>query len=82
MKKKLIVSVDWFFQLTIRIVVCPFVFCTILTRNIMNVFYFTFMFIVFGGEHISYVAKDKKKIYDIYKKVEELLKNENHGTIN
>ena len=74
MKKRLMIVVDSLFQILIRIVVCPFVFCTILTRNLINAFYFTAMFIVFGGEHISYVAKEKKQIYDIYKKVEDLLK--------
>lgn len=67
-------KIDLILKIVLRILVCPFVFCTVFIRMLYNPFYFTAMFLIYGGEHISYVAKDKKQIYDIYT---ELVNNKN-----
>jgi hypothetical protein len=66
------IKVDLILTIVLRVLVCPFVFCTVFIRMLYNPFYFTAMFLLYGGEHISYVAKDKKQIYDLY---QQLLKD-------
>lgn len=58
-------------NIVLRVIALPFVLAIILIKYNAHAIVNVVMFLVHGGEWITYAKDDKKTIYDLYKVIKE-----------